>query len=247
MTDLTEFCVMCGAEGETRTVRENTANNRACGSCKATLRYRAQAAAMISHFCKGRVRSYHEACQKGVFDDLSIWEMALRGPFVRHFTNLDGYVQSYFWEDMKPGETRDGVICQDVTQLTFEDNTFDLVVSSDVMEHVHDPWAGFAEIGRALKPGGAHIFTIPVRLPLRTESRTRTTLDTKTGELTYHLPEVYHKSGQLEPSLVFTDFGSDIFDRHREMGMHLSFEQPSSRSRDDNRFGCFVAVKLGET
>lgn len=245
MTSPSEFCVMCGEESETLEVRANTANNRACGQCRATLRYRAQAASIISHFGKGRFRSYREAARSRLFKDMAIWEMALRGPFVRHFSRSEGYIQSYYFEDMKPGETRDGVICQDVTQLTFPDNSFDLAVSSDVMEHVHDPWAGFAEIGRVLKPGGAHIFTIPVRLPLRETSQTRAQLNTATGALTHLLPEIYHKSGQLEPSLVFTDFGSDIFDRHRDMGMHLSFEQPSSMSRDDNRFGCFVAVKLG--
>lgn len=236
---------MCGEEGVPRVVRENTANNLACEHCNATLRYRAQASAIVSHFGSGQYASLKEARAAGVLDNLAVWEMALRGPIRRQFFGIEGYVPSYYWPDLPLGATRDGVVCQDVTALTFADSSFDLVISSDVMEHVHEPWAGFAEIARVLKPGGMNVFTIPVRIPLKPESVTRATLDTDTGEVTHILPEVYHQSGELEPSLVFTDFGADIFERHRELGMHLSFHRASTRSRADSRFGTFVAVKLG--
>src|SRR5262249_25600166 len=37
----------------------------------------------------------------------------------------------------------------------------DLVVTSDVFEHVLDPARGFSKIARTLRPGGAHVFTVP--------------------------------------------------------------------------------------
>lgn len=42
----------------------------------------------------------------------------------------------------------------DVASLRFEDETFDLVVSTMSMHHWADPGAGLAEIARVLRPGG---------------------------------------------------------------------------------------------
>lgn len=51
---------------------------------------------------------------------------------------------------------------ENLEKLTFEDASFDLFLTSDVMEHVFDPIAAFREIGRVLKPGGAHVFVVPL-------------------------------------------------------------------------------------
>lgn len=45
---------------------------------------------------------------------------------------------------------------------TFGDNTFDLIITQDVLEHVYEPRIVFREIARTLKPGGAHIFSVPL-------------------------------------------------------------------------------------
>ena len=79
------------------------------------------------------------------------------------------------------------MICQDVTNLTFDKDSFDLVISSDVMEHVHDSWKGFEEVVRVLKPGGAYIFTIPVRLPLSPNIEVRARIDEGTWEIEHLL------------------------------------------------------------
>ena len=51
---------------------------------------------------------------------------------------------------------------EDLEQQTFADDEFDLVVTSDVMEHIYEPDKAFKEIYRTLKPGGAHIFSVPL-------------------------------------------------------------------------------------
>lgn len=50
---------------------------------------------------------------------------------------------------------------EDLHQLSFADECFDVVLTQDVMEHVLRPSAAFTEIARVLRPGGAHIFTTP--------------------------------------------------------------------------------------
>lgn len=46
-------------------------------------------------------------------------------------------------------------------QLSFADNTFDLLVSIDVMEHVGKPERMTEEVGRVLRPGGLAFITFP--------------------------------------------------------------------------------------
>ena len=50
-------------------------------------------------------------------------------------------------------------IIADITDCrdTIPDESFDLVLSSDVFEHIDRPWLAAAEIGRILKPGGLAI------------------------------------------------------------------------------------------
>lgn len=49
----------------------------------------------------------------------------------------------------------------DVTALKFEDNTFDVIVSSDVIEHTPDPRMAIREMARVLKKGGVLALTVP--------------------------------------------------------------------------------------
>ena len=50
---------------------------------------------------------------------------------------------------------------EDALQLSFPDNTFDLLVSVDVMEHVGQPERMTEEIGRVLRPGGLAFISFP--------------------------------------------------------------------------------------
>ena len=52
------------------------------------------------------------------------------------------------------GARRPSFVVGDVTELTFPDETFDLVVSTLSMHHWADPAAGLAEIARVLSAGG---------------------------------------------------------------------------------------------
>lgn len=54
----------------------------------------------------------------------------------------------------------------DVRNLPYPDDTFDVVVAVEVLEHIPDPEVGLAEAMRVLKPGGYAITALPVQLPL---------------------------------------------------------------------------------
>jgi len=58
-----------------------------------------------------------------------------------------------------------GVLRGDATCLPFADHTFDVVITSEVLEHITDDTAAIAEMVRVLRPGGRFAATVPARLP----------------------------------------------------------------------------------
>jgi ubiquinone/menaquinone biosynthesis C-methylase UbiE len=59
----------------------------------------------------------------------------------------------------------------DMMNLGYENETWDLIVHSETLEHVPDPMVGLRETLRVLSPGGACIFTIPIIVGRMSRSR----------------------------------------------------------------------------
>jgi len=53
----------------------------------------------------------------------------------------------------------------DATKLPFADNSFDCIVTSEVLEHIHADVSAIAELTRILKPGGTLGVTVPTWWP----------------------------------------------------------------------------------
>ncbi|MSO60128.1 MAG: class I SAM-dependent methyltransferase [Ilumatobacteraceae bacterium] len=58
-----------------------------------------------------------------------------------------------------------GALRGDATKLPFADNTFDCVVTSEVLEHIQDDVMAISELVRVLKPGGSLGVTVPTWWP----------------------------------------------------------------------------------
>ncbi len=59
------------------------------------------------------------------------------------------------------------VMVSDVTRLPFKDASFDLVICSEVLEHIPDHRQAIAEVIRVLKPGRSLVVSVPRYLPER--------------------------------------------------------------------------------
>ena len=159
------------------------------------------------------------------FEDRRVCEFSSRGPFFDHLARRiesEGgeLCHSEYFDEVPPGERRKGVQCQDIQNLTYTDESFDLCTSTEVFEHVPDDGLGFREVLRVLARGGWFVFTVP--LYDRDETVERATF--AAGEVQHLLSPTYHDdfirgSGRV---LVYRDYGRDITKRLTEAG----FEDP---------------------
>lgn len=133
------------------------------------------------------------------------------------------YVPTRWFADTPPGTVKDGFRCENLERQTFADGSFDLVVTQDVFEHVLDAAAAFAEIARTLRPGGAHVYT----LPWHPDRPTLIRAHAEQGAVVHDLPPEFHRD-PVDPrgSLVVTEWGSDLLEFvQRCSGMTTSVER----------------------
>lgn len=108
----------------------------------------------------------------------------------------------------------------DMRFLPYSDNTFDLVVHSDTLEHVPDPVKALSECKRVLKPGGLLAYTVPIIVGRLTRDR-------------FGLPKSYHgaQSSNASDFLVVTEYGADAWKHVIEAGFEevclTSFDYPA--------------------
>ena len=209
-------CGVCGHTGEYVRSDLPTRESYHCQACGASLRYRQQASAITAAYGQPGAPFVKWLDQDSV-RELVIYEPGIVGPFRHLLRGLPGYCNSYYWPGIAPGEEHEGVRCEDLRRLTFADDSMDLVISSDIYEHVRGPGEAFAEIFRVLRPGGRHIFTVPLFWPL--PSTTQPRIDYSGPEDKFLVPPIYH-GNPVDPqgSLVYTDFGMDLPEGLRWLG-----------------------------
>lgn len=78
---------------------------------------------------------------------------------------------------------------EDLEAQTFVDETFDIVITQDVFEHLFQPGRAACEIARTLRPGGLCLMTVPVVRPWGEISRRAEIRD---GQVHHLLPAQYH-------------------------------------------------------
>ena len=162
-----------------------------------------------------------DLCKMPRFSSLTIYEPGVSGPHRCYMKGLPLYRQSCYRRTRPLGTYIDGVANQDLERLTYDSGSFDVVVTSDILEHVRKPGAAFEEIRRVLRPGGRHVFTVPLQFPMPRETIRR--VDTSTDVDRWILAPVYHGDGTGGKSLVYTDFGANMIDHLERSGMETEF------------------------
>lgn len=191
----TGFCTIC----ERRTVFVKyhpwLRDNYRCIRCWSIPRQRAivkQLSAMFPSLSGLRV---HESSPEGV---------------ASHFieASAGAYVPTHYFHDVPPGEMKGRFRSENLEHQSFKDGEFDLVVTQDVMEHVLDPARAFVEIARTLKPGGHHVFTVPIYKG--TVTLIRACHDGSDGIHYLEEPDFHGNPIDESGSLVTREWGPDI-------------------------------------
>ncbi len=203
-----------------------------CNRCYSIPRNRALIHLLNRFFPSWRALSLHESSPGGPMSELL--ERSCRD-----------YSSSHYYEDVPRGQTKGKHRSEDLSALTFPDASFDLFITSDVFEHVMNPRAAFAEIARVLKPGGAHVFSMPWYKTLATSVQ-RARVDD--GQIVFLQPPVYHGNPiSDEGSLVTYDWGRDFFDVIEEasgMTTTVHVEKDRKLGIDAEMLEVFVSRKL---
>jgi SAM-dependent methyltransferase len=111
-----------------------------------------------------------------------------------------------------------GVLRGDATRLPFADDAFDVVITSEVLEHIQDDVAAIAEMVRVLKPGGHFAATVPAWFP---------------EKVNWMLSDEYHAPKSVgghvriysatELSAKLRTAGLDLHGRHRAHALHSPY------------------------
>lgn len=134
-----------------------------------------------------------------------------RGASRRLREQCRNYVASHYFPSMPKGEMQGFYRNEDLENQTFEDSSFDLVVSLDVMEHVFDPGKAYREIYRTLKNGGYYLHTFPIR-KWQTEAAIRRAELLPDGTIKHLVDAPEYHGNPVDPqgSLVTYDYGYDV-------------------------------------
>ena len=90
-------------------------------------------------------------------------------PYKTYILDANKNVISYLGIDLPSNEIRDTQIADKVWDgkiIPFEDNSFETVICTEVLEHCFDPETILSEVYRVLKKGGVAYFTTPFAYPI---------------------------------------------------------------------------------
>jgi SAM-dependent methyltransferase len=166
-----------------------------------------------------------------------ILEASAYGPLHNLLVKLPCYTCFEYFDDVPPGHLVGEILCNDLEQLTFSENSFDLIITQDVMEHVANPVKALLEINRVLKPGGCHIFTVPLHEGRKSLNRAG-------------LPPVYHGDPlRSSGAFVYTDWGDDLGEVMDNFGMQTSrfdwhsFYTPAQITNVDKSYQAYLNME----
>jgi SAM-dependent methyltransferase len=226
------YCCLCEKKTVFVEYSDWLRDNYRCVRCRSIPRYRATINALNRFFAGWKDMSIHESSPG-----------TISSAFIQ--MKCANYSISQYFPDVKLGaQSKDGVRCEDLTKMTFADNSFDLFITQDVFEHVFNAGKAFAEINRVLKPGGAHVFTMPWYPDLK---RTVQRAEIADEVIRYLEEPVYHGNPvSKEGSLVVNDWGMDFvpfIEQHSGMDTMVFLNEDKSLGLKGRHLEVFISYK----
>lgn len=257
---LSIHCNVCGTQGRMSYdfPDVNIRREHGIGLLRETLRCRACAATMrdrqIAHGLLQVVRERFgqdatdlAAYRRQPAGTLRILDSDSFSPINRVLRGLPGYVHSQFVPGLDNGSALpDGSVVVDLERIPFPDASFDVILSSDVMEHVADDTTAHRQIFRCLAPRGAYVFTIPYD-PSMQGNRTLTVRTGQPGAMSHlfldrHVHGDPHSDGGIVAHRIY---GRQLLDELAAMGFDPAFLVVDEPGNGIYGGDLFVARKAG--
>jgi len=193
-----------------------------CAHCGSKLRGRRLALIVMSLYPIGKslalARSLADWVEDPGIRQLRVAEINRIDGLHEQLLRLPHFSSSDYVPGSDAGVTLKGIRSEDLTHLTYPDSSFDMVLTSETLEHVPDLQAALKEIHRVLAPGGRHVFTIPVLPGIpKTFARAVVLAD---GSIEDRAQKICHPGGDVGYP-VFTEFGADLTDLFKQAGFEV--------------------------
>jgi SAM-dependent methyltransferase len=194
------YCVVCDSHVTFLSENEWLRDHYICSNCHSIPRERALMHCIEMYYPNWKQLTIHESSP------------ASRGASLKLKNNCPAYLGTHYFTDFPQSEIHpSGWRCENLESQTFVDESFDLVITQDVMEHIFNPDKAFSDIARTLKPSGAHIFTVP--LVRKEQPSMRNATKDENGNVTIlHYPDYHGNPIDSQGSLVTMYWGYDICD-----------------------------------
>ncbi len=185
-----------------------------CARCSSSLRVRRLADVLLDHYAQDAT-SVAELVEEPGFRDLDVAEV-----------NAVGSMHAFLARHPRPRYSEYGEGGQDLQALSYGDESLDLVLTSETLEHVPNWRQALAESRRVLRRGGRHVFTVPL-VPGRAQTQDVSVRGWHHGRGSGPWSLVPARGDML----VRTEFGRDLLEALRAMHFEpeLHFEgEPAS-------------------
>ncbi len=198
----TEYCPICDKDVLLVEVDSSQREGYLCTECLSTPRQRLLINTLNAYISGWEKLIIHESSPGGASSQY-IRERAACYNSSQYFPNHDsGEMVTYKNEE---------ILCQNIEEMSFENNAFDLFITQDVFEHILNPDDAFKDICRVLKKDGKHIFTVPRDINL--EKSMHRAKEGLRGDIILTQEPIYHKNPvDKDGSLVTFDYGKDLED-----------------------------------
>jgi len=153
-----------------------------------------------------------------------IWCTESSGGIHNALKHNKNYIASeYFGDSHKSGEKVGGTLHVNLLETGFSNNTFDVILTCDVLEHIPDPYRAFREIHRILKTGGTHIFTVPFYQTMHLDEKRAEIIG---KDMIHHMDPLYH----LDPHnpggiLVYNIFSMEMLISLAKIGFYTTMHK----------------------
>ncbi len=199
-----------------------------CLRCDSTMRHRTIASALLEEIATrtGRSTATIEDLASVEDGELKILDTDTFSPISSRLSQVRGYVRSKFLPNRPFGvELEPEVFNIDLQRIDFPSERFDIILTSDVMEHVRDDSRAHQEIWRCLRGSGIYIFTVPFR---RNMLYTKRLVDVSTNRDIFLCPPHLHGDPLTSGVLAYRIYGQQLIAELQALGFVVEYRPTTS-------------------